>query len=118
MSSIKSFLDRLCFSRHIHMKSLWINIILSLYFTSVLNLGLWRYIFTRMDFDWGFNAYLVCITVPIFLFLLIFLFLSMIILPYLGKIFLIPVLLISSTANYAMFTLGITIDGAMMQNVV
>ncbi len=99
------------------MKSLWINIILSLYFTSVLNLGLWRYIFTRMDFDWGFNAYLVCITVPIFLFLLFFLILSMIILPYLGKIFLIPVLLISSTANYAMFNLGITIDAAMIQNV-
>ncbi len=117
MNSIKSLLDRFCFSHRLHLKSLGVNLIVSLYFTAVLNLGLWRYIFTRMDFDWGINAYIVCVTVPIFLFLLLFLFLSFVIFPYFGKIFLIPLLLISSIANYAMFNLGITIDAAMIQNV-
>lgn len=110
-------LDQFCLSHRVHLKSLWVHIIVSFYFTAGLNLGLWRYIFSRMDFDWGFNAYLVCFTIPLFLFLLFFLILSVITVPYAGKIFLIPILLISSVANYAMFNLGITIDSTMIQNV-
>lgn len=117
MLSFKSVLDRFCLFHRVHLKSLWVHIIVSFYFTAVLNFGLWRYIFSRMNFDWGFNAYLVCFTVPLFLFLLFFLILSVVTVPYAGKIFLIPILLMSSVANYAMFNLGITIDATMIQNV-
>jgi len=116
MHFFKSILNRFLFS-HLHLKSLWLNIIISFYFTSVLNLGLWRYILVRMDFGWGFNAYLLCFLLPIFLFLLFFLIFSLIILPYFGKAFLVPLILVASAANYAMFNLGITIDPAMIQNI-
>ena len=115
--SIQSLLDRFCLSHRLHFKSFWVNLICAFYFAIVLNLGLWRYIFTRMDFDWGINAYIVCITVPLFLFLLFFLILCLINVPYVGKIVVIPILLVSSVANYAMFDLGITIDAEMIQNV-
>lgn len=118
MTSIKQFFNRFPLFHIFHMKSLWLSMVIAFYFASCLNLGLWRYVFTRMDFSWGFNAYLVCITLPIFLFLLLFLIINLVLLPYFGKLFFIPLIIISSIANYAMFNLGITIDADMIQNVI
>lgn len=89
----------------------------ALYFGLVLNFGFFRFIATHFEIS-GWAGYAFLFSLPFFLVVPLYLFFSLIILPYVAKPLLIILLALSSVANYAMFELGIFIDAEMFRNIV
>ncbi len=97
-------------------KSHWFIAVMALYFASFLNMSFWRYIATHIQLT-QFSSFIFLITVPIFIFIVIYVLFSTILWPYLAKPILVILLTLSSIANYAMFQLGIYIDSDMVRNI-
>lgn len=97
-------------------QSKWLLALIAFYLTTVLNLSFWRYIYQHAELV-EFADYIFVATIPIFIFTCLYILLSIVIWPYLTKIIIIPILIISSISNYAMFQLGIYIDSDMIRNV-
>ena len=88
----------------------------ALYLSLPMNLSLWRYIATHLEVqnlvDIAFAA-----SYPLLVFGVVWLFLNFVVLPYVAKPILTVFILISGAANYWMYTYGIGINTAMVQNV-
>ena len=92
-----------------HLKSRWLIFLAALYFTTVLNLGLWRYFVSHLEVT-GINMFFFGISLPILLFAAFYLIFNLILLPYLTNPLLALLLLVSSVNIYFIFNLGILID--------
>lgn len=99
-----------------HLDSRWLPLLAALYFTTVLNLGLWRYIAIHLEIT-GIRTFLFGISIPVVIFSALYLVFNLILLPYIAKPILILLLTIGSAANYFMFEYGIFIDSGMIRNV-
>lgn len=98
-------------------KSLTFIALMSAYFTFVLNIKFWTFVFTKAEVNSVFETIALCV-LPLILFMAYFIFFSLITIPYLGK-FLISILLICSAASdYALQNLGIVINPEMIRNFV
>ena len=104
------------FSRRFHIDSRWLIALAACYFTTVLNLGLWRYIANHLVIT-GVNMFFFGISLPVLIFTALYLIFNLLVLPYIGKPLLILLLIISSAANYFIFSFGIFIDSYMIRNV-
>ncbi len=104
------------FSRRFHIDSRWLIALAACYFTTVLNLGLWRYIANHLAIT-GVNMFFFGISLPVLIFTALYLVFNLLVLPYIGKPLLILLLIISSAANYFIFSFGIFIDSYMIRNV-
>ena len=96
-------------------RSQWLLALAALYFTTVLNTSLWRYFITRTEIT-GLHSFLFTISMPVFIFTAIFLFLNLLS-AYTIKPILIILLLVSGSASYFMSELGIFIDADMIRNI-
>ncbi len=104
-------------SSRFHIDSRWLTILAAFYFTTVLNLGLWRYIIEHLDIagvaDVFFGA-----SIPVLIFTVLYLIFNFFLWPHITKPLLIFLLVVSSAANYFMFNFGIFIDSNMIRNIV
>ena len=102
--------------KNLKTKSTTLIVILTLYFSVILNLSFWRFIYHNMDIT-GFRTF--CFFVSLFFFIAIPLFLlfNLICVKIIGKPFIIVLLLSCSFTNFMMFNYGVFIDKHMIQNV-
>lgn len=100
----------------IHLDSRWLTVISALYFTTVLNLSLWRYILRHLTVA-DTATFFFGISIPIVIFTALYLLFNLLLIPYLAKPVLILLLFIASATNYFMFEYGIFIDSGMIRNV-
>ncbi len=96
--------------------SRWLVILAALYFTTILNLSLWRYLIDHIELT-GFKMVIFAFSFPVVIFCAMTFFFSLITLPYVTKPLLIILTISSSATNYLMFNLGIVIDADMIRNV-
>jgi lipid A ethanolaminephosphotransferase len=89
--------------------------IAALYFSTILNLGVWRLIFNYIDIN-GVNMAIFALTLPVLLFAVSFIFFSLLIAPYISKPIVIALLLISAGTNYMAYYYGVYIDANMLRN--
>ena len=109
-----------CLSKITHpyftLRSGWLIAILSLFFTTILNLSLWRFVLKTLVVN-DVSGVVFAITMPLFIFTVLYLLFSLFLWPYFGKAFFVILLLASSAANYFMFYYGVFIDTNMITNV-
>ena len=104
-------------SKLFHITSKKIILILSLYFSFILNITLWRYLYKEMDFSE--TAIIVAVSIlPLIVFMPLFVLFNIITIPYIGKLLIVILLIASASADYAMSNLGIVINSDMMRNFV
>jgi lipid A ethanolaminephosphotransferase len=94
-------------------KSHWLILLTSLYFTFILNCSFWRFVFNNVEVA---NMFVFALSLPVFIFVPLYILFNLIIQPYIGKPLLIFFLLTSSATNYWMYSLGIYIDPDMVRN--
>ena len=101
--------------KKLKIKSATLIVILTLYFSIILNLSFWRFIYHNVDVT-SFRTF--CFSVSLFFFIAIPLFLlfNLICVKIIGKPFIIVLLLSCSFTNFMMFNYGIFIDKYMIQN--
>ncbi|MDR2902502.1 MAG: phosphoethanolamine--lipid A transferase [Lactobacillales bacterium] len=97
-------------------KSIPLIFLLTFYFSSVLNLSFWRFVYEKIPLEDTGN-WLFLFSLIIFIAAPLFLFFNLIVCKYIAKPLLAFFLLASSSANYYMFTFGIYIDKDMIRNV-
>ncbi|MDR2526423.1 MAG: DUF1705 domain-containing protein, partial [Rickettsiales bacterium] len=91
--------------------------IYSLYFTTILNFGLWRYVYNSIIID-SFIIFIFLISLPIVLCSVLYAFFNIILFPKTYKILSILFLLITSITNYFVFELNVFINEGMIINVI
>lgn len=96
-------------------QSRWLVLIAALYFTTVLNISLWRYLINHLELT-SLKMVFFAATFPFVIFLFMVLFFNVVLVPYAAKPVLILLTLASSATNYLMFNLGILIDADMIRN--
>ncbi|EEO27074.1 phosphoethanolamine transferase [Oxalobacter paraformigenes] len=111
---MRSFFAKLFVCRF-HLKSQWLILLAALYFTTALNLGLWRYFIAHLEIS-GIRMFFFGISVPVFIFTALYLIFNFILVPYLAKPLLIFLLAVSSVTNYFMCNFGAFIDSNMIRN--
>ncbi len=90
-------------------------IIISFYFSFILNNAFWDCIEQRLDIGNTATA-VFAFSLPFFVFIMLYVFFNLIVLPYAGKPLVIILLLCSAAADYAMTKLGIVINSDMVRN--
>lgn len=94
----------------------WLAAIAALYFSTVLNIAFWRFVWANLEFT-GASSCLFALSMPLVLFLIFYAIFSLIVWPYAGKIFLAALTVGSAAASYFMFNLNVFIDSEMVRNV-
>lgn len=89
--------------------------LISFYFAFVLNNAFWDCIEERLDIN-NFAAALFAFSLPFFIFIMLYVFFNLIVIPCVGKPLVIILLLCSAAADYAMTKLGIVINSGMIRN--
>lgn len=90
-------------------------LIVSAYFAFVLNLKFWQFAFDKIEID-SWPVALFALSLPFFIFVPLFWFFSLIIVPHLGKPLVILLLILSAASDYALQNLGIVINSDMVRN--
>ena len=90
---------------------------LSVYFATVLNLSFWRFLWQHLEVG-NVATFVFALSLPFFMFIPLYWFFNLIIVPYLAKPLAALLLIVSAAANYAMFRLGIFIDSDMYRNII
>ncbi len=95
--------------------SLQLVLIMSLYFATIGNFALWRFV-SGLVTPHDFHSFLFVLSLPLTLFLLLDLFFSLFAWPYLRKPVFILLTLISAGCAYFMVNYNVVIDRGMVQN--
>ena len=90
---------------------------LSVYFATVLNLSFWRFLWQHLEVG-NVATFVFVLSLPFFMFIPLYWFFNLIIVPYLAKPLTALLLIVSAAVNYAMFKLGIFIDSDMYRNII
>ena len=99
----------------IELKSHWLILLASLYFTCVLNCSFWRFVFNTVEIT-NFSVFVFALSLPVFVFGPLYIIFNLTVTTYTAKPLLILLVLISSATNYLMYNLGIYIDSDMVRN--
>ena len=97
-------------------KSTTLILILTLYFSTVLNLSFWRYTYRSIDIT-SFQIFGLSVSIFLFIAIPLFLLFNLICVKTVCKPFVVALLLVCSFTNFMMFNYGIHIDKHMIQNV-
>jgi len=103
------------FKLELVVKSHYFILLTGLYFAFVLNCSFWRFTFNNIEIT-NFAVFIFVLSLPFFMFIPLYVFLNLIVAPYIAKPFLIFFLLTSSVTNYLMYNLGVYIDTDMVRN--
>ena len=95
--------------------SLKFILITSAYFAFCLNNTFWQFIYENITIE-NFRTFLFALSLPIFMFIPLFILFNIITLPYIAKPLIATLLICSAAANYAMYNLGTIINSDMIQN--
>lgn len=98
-----------------HITSKKFILILSLYFSFILNITLWNYLYKELDFSQT-SVIIAAAIMPLIIFTPLYLLFNIITIPYLGKLIIVILLVASASADYAMSNLGVVINSDMMRN--
>ena len=98
------------------LNSLPLIAILTIYFSTILNLSLWRYVYNNLEIA-NFRDFCFILSFCFFIAAPLFWLFNLITLPKIGKPLIIFLLLLCSATNFMMFKYGIYIDKHMIQNV-
>lgn len=90
-------------------------VIISTYFSFMLNIKFWQFAFNKINID-SLNVTFFAFSLPFFIFVPLFWFFSLIILPRVGKPLVIILLILSAASDYALQNLGIVINSDMIRN--
>lgn len=93
-----------------------IILMISLYFSSVLNLSFWRYVVQNIDVT-DFKSALFAFSLIFFIFIPLYMLFNLIFSKKVGRIVTIILLLCSSIANYYMMAFNVYIDSDMVRNI-
>ena len=110
LDKIKGLINKLT------IKSNLFVLITSIYFGSGLNMAFWKFVFLNVKIV-DFNIFLFFVSLIFFILFPLYLFFTLIAIPYVDKILTTILLLISSGTNYFMLTYGVYIDFDMIRNV-
>lgn len=90
-------------------------IIISAYFALMLNIKFWQFAYDKVGID-SFNVALFAFSLPVFIFVPLFWFFSVVTLPRIGKPLVMLLLILSAASDYALRNLGIVINSEMIRN--
>lgn len=99
----------------LHIKSGRLAWVMAVYFGTIMNLSLWRYVWDNLEVD---SLMMGIFGVVLFLGinLLLYIIFNLIIYPYIAKPLLVFLLLSASAINYLTYTFGVYIDSDMVRN--
>ena len=89
--------------------------VISAYFSFMLNIKFWQFAFERIEIS-NFTVAIFAMTLPFFIFIPLFWFFSLIVVPYIGKPLIMLLLVLSAASDYALQNLGIVINSDMIRN--
>ncbi len=89
--------------------------LVSLYFSFMLNIRFWQFAFEKIEVS-NFIVLLFALTLPVFIFVPLFWFFCLIVVPYVGKPLVMMLLVLSAASDYALQNLGIVINSDMIRN--
>ncbi len=89
--------------------------LISAWFLLFLNCSFWRFVWERTEIA-HFSDVLFLLSVPLVIFTILYLAVSLLLVPYIGKPILIILLIISGGTNYLMYEFGVFIDVDMIRN--
>ncbi len=92
-------------------------LIVSAYFSFMLNIKFWQFAFEKIEID-SFSVLLLVLTLPFFIFVPLFWFFCLIVVPRAGKPLVMLLLVLSAASDYALQNLGIVINSDMIRNFV
>lgn len=81
----------------------------------MLNIKFWQFAFERIEIS-NFTVAIFAMTLPFFIFIPLFCFFSLIVVPYIGKPLIMLLLVLSAASDYALQNLGIVINSDMIRN--
>lgn len=102
-------------NKNISIKSTYFIFIISAYFAFCLNNTFWQFAYNNINIE-NFRTFLFALSLPIFMFIPLFVLFNIITLPYISKPLITILLICSASANYAMHNLGTIINSDMIQN--
>lgn len=88
----------------------------SAYFAFILNVKFWRFAFEKISIDNAGTAFFV-MTLPFFIFVPLFWFFCLIVVPRIAKPAVILLLFLSAASSYALSNLGVVINSDMIRNI-
>lgn len=91
--------------------------LISAYFTFMLNIKFWQFAFEKIEIT-SFPVVIFILTLPIFIYVPLFWFFSLIVLPRVGKPLIILLLVCSAISDYALQNLGVVFNADMIRNIV
>ena len=94
-----------------------VSLIVSAYFSFMLNIKFWQFAFEKIEID-SFSVLLLVLTLPFFIFVPLFWFFCLIVVPRAGKPLVMLLLVLSAASDYALQNLGIVINSDMIRNFV
>lgn len=100
-----------------NMSSITFILVISAYFSFMLNIKFWKFAVERIDINSVQVAFFVA-TLPFFLFVPLVWFFSLITLPRIGKPLIMLLLVLSAASDYALQYLGVVINSDMIRNIV
>ena len=89
--------------------------IISAYFAFVLDIKFWQFAFEKIDIN-SFSVFLFAVSLPFFIYIPLFWFFSLIVMPRIGKPLVMLLLVLSAASDYALQNLGIVINSDMIRN--
>lgn len=90
--------------------------IVSAYFAFMLNIKFWQFAFDKIEID-SLSVAFFAVSLPFFIFIPLFWFFSLIVLPHIGKPLTMLLLIFSAASDYALQNLGIVINSDMIRNI-
>lgn len=105
------------FKTKFRVNSLLFIALISAYFSFMLNIKFWQFAFEKIEID-SWSVAVFALTLPFFIFIPLFWFFSLIVVPRVGKPLVMVLLVLSAASDYALQNLGIVINSDMIRNFV
>lgn len=91
--------------------------VISAYFSFMLNIKFWQFAFEIIEVS-NLNVAFFTLSLPFFIYVPLFWFFSLIVLPRIGKPLVMILLVLSTASDYALQNLGIVINSDMIRNII
>ena len=87
----------------------------SAYFSFMLNIKFWQFVFEKVEVS-NFSVVIFFLSLPFFVYIPLFWFFSLIVVPRVGKPLVMLLLVLSAASDYALQNLGVVINSDMIRN--
>ena len=98
-----------------HVTSSAFILIVSSYFSFMLNIGFWQFACEKTEID-SLNTALFAFSLPFFIFIPLLWFFSLITLPWIGKPLIMVLFVLSAVSDYALRNFGVAVNADMIRN--